>query len=184
MPQVKGLTFADARAYLTARGGPEAWERLRKALTPADRTLLDEVIAVGWYDIDTHVRMLESMPVALGKSMPETMHDYARFSAERHVSRVYRVLFLVANPAMVLEKSGEYWSRFYDTGEWKVSRDTEKRVHGDLFSFARPTAAFCEFLTTYCGCLFERVGCKDVRTSHPRCRVRGDTMCTYTVEWR
>jgi hypothetical protein len=182
--RVKGLTFADARAYVGARGGPDAWEKVRQRLTPADRTLLDEVIAVGWYDIDTHVRLLEAMPGVLGKTLEDTMRDYARFSAERHVSRVYRVLFLVANPAMVLEKSGEYWSRFYDTGAWKITRESDKKARGDLSGFARPTAAHCEFLTTYCGFLFERVGCKDVRTSHPRCRVRGDSLCSYVVEWR
>jgi hypothetical protein len=182
--RVKGLTFADARAYLATRGGADAWERLRQLLTPADRSLLDEVIAVGWYDLDTHVRLLEALPQVLGKSTEEAMRDYARFSAERHVSRVYRLLFLVANPAIVLEKSGEYWSRFYDTGTWKVTRESDKKARGDLAGFARPTAAHCEFLTTYVGCLFERVGCKDVRTAHPRCRVRGDTLCSYAVEWR
>ncbi|MEO7093537.1 MAG: hypothetical protein ABI175_09820, partial [Polyangiales bacterium] len=92
MARVKGLTFADAREFVVGRGGMEAWQRLRGDLTEADRTLLDEVIAVGWYDLGTHIRMLEAIPKALGLDEHAAMHEYARYAAQNHVSRVHRVL--------------------------------------------------------------------------------------------
>jgi len=84
------------------------------------------------------------MPVALGGTTAAVMRDYARFAAGRHVGRVYRLLFRLANPALVLEKSGEYWSRFYDSGEWKVTREGPTRARGELVGFAQTNAVFCE----------------------------------------
>lgn len=184
MARVKGLTFADLSAFVRDRGGDAAWSRLREALAPADRALLDEVVAVGWYPLDAQLRALFAAPEALGRDARATMRDYGLFCAERHVSRVYRVLFLVLNPATLLEKTGEYWSRFYDAGTWQVSRESDTRARGDLTGFAQPEALHCEFLASYIAAMFDRVGAKDARCTHPRCRTRGDTVCSFVVEWR
>jgi uncharacterized protein (TIGR02265 family) len=182
--QVKGLTFADVQAYVRQEGGDESWQRMRDALEPEERAVVESVVGSGWYSLDLHQRVLELMPVALDRDRVQTMRAYAKWAAERHVSRVYRVLFLVINPALMLEKSGEYWHRFYDTGEWKITRDSPTRARGDLVGFAKPNANLCEFLTAYLPALFERIGAKDVKCTHPRCRTRGDTVCSYHLEWR
>jgi hypothetical protein len=182
--RVKGITFADAREFVVSRGGIEAWQRLRAGMSTADQALLDEVIALGWYDLAAHARMLDAMPKALGLDAQTAMHEYARFSAQNHVSKVHRVLLRLANPAFILEKTGEYWSRFYDSGEWRITREGPRRARGDLQGFALPAAIVCTFLTSYIEFLFARVGAKDVKTSHPRCRVRGDAVCTFVVEWK
>ena len=183
MARVKGLTFADAKLFVSERGGDEAWRRLRALLPATDQALLDEVIAVGWYPLEAQLHVLEAMPVALGDSITAVMRDYARFAAARHVGRVYRLLFRFANPALVLEKSGEYWSRFYDTGEWKVVREAPNKARGELVGFVNH-AVFCESMNQYIEQLFGLVGAKDVRVSHVRCRTRGDGSCAWTVEWK
>lgn len=188
MARVKGLAFADVQAFLRARsparGGTDAWSQVRDALSPAHRALLDEIVAVGWYDLDASLAILEALPAVLGLDASHAMRDYARFCAERHVSRIYRPLFLLASPALLLERTADYWSRFYDTGSWKVTREAPTRARGELVGFAHPTAVHCAFLTHYVGALFERVGAKDVRSTHPRCRARGEPGCTFVVEWR
>lgn len=182
--RVKGLTFADVQAFVREEGGDAAWQRMRELLTLDERAVVESVVGSGWYPLELHHRVLECMPKVLDTERASTMHRYARWAAERHVSRVYRVLFLVINPARMLEKSGEYWHRFYDTGEWKVTRDTPTRVRGDLIGFEKPHQNLCEFLNGYLPALFERIGAKDVKCTHPRCRVRGETVCSYDLEWR
>jgi len=182
--RAKGLTFADQQAFVRERGGPAAWQRLRDNLSAEDRSVVDSAVGTGWYPLDVQQRVLGRMHEALGEERVATLRDYARFSAERHVSRVYRVLFLVANPALMLEKSGEYWGRFYDSGKWEVHRDTETKVRGDLVGFAIPDANLCEFLNAYLPAMFGRIGAKDVKCAHPKCRVRGDTVCSFHLEWR
>ncbi len=182
--RVKGLTFADMQAFVRERGGDAAWQRMRDSLSLEERAVVESVVGSGWYPLELHHRVLDFMPAVLGAERVETMHDYARWAAERHVSRVYRVLFLVINPARMLEKSGEYWHRFYDTGEWTVIRDTPTRVRGDLVGFAMPRPNLCDFLNGYLPALFARIGARDVRCTHPRCRTRGEAVCSYHLEWR
>lgn len=182
--RVKGLTFADTQAFVRQEGGDDAWGRLKAKLTAEERAVVESVVAVGWYPLEVQLRVLSKMHEVLGRERVATMQKYARFAADRHVSRVYRVLFLVLNPALMLEKSGEYWHRFYDSGEWRVTRDTPTRVRGDLVGFAIPDENLCEFINAYLPALFARIGAKDVRCVHPRCRTRGDTVCSYHLEWR
>ncbi len=184
MAKVKGLTFVDAHQYVLSRGGAPAWDRVRAKLNEEERALVDSVVGSGWYDLDVNLRVLEAMPDAIEKDVASTMRDYAKFCTERHVNRVYRVLFLFANPAIVLEKSGEYWSRFYDTGECRVTREGSNRARAEIVAFPRPTAVHCEFFERYAGALLERVGAKSVKTTHPKCRLRGDSVCSFTIDWR
>jgi hypothetical protein len=182
--RVKGLTFADIQAFVRQEGGDAAWAKLKDSVTADDRAVVESVVAVGWYPLDVQLRVLGQVHKVLVLEPMEAMRKYARFAAERHVSRVYRVLFLVLNPALMLEKSGEYWHRFYDNGEWKVHRDSPTKVRGDLVGFAQPDPNQCEFLNEYLISIFARIGAKDVKCTHPRCRVRGDAVCSYHLEWR
>jgi len=184
MPKIKGITFLDARDFVLSQGGPAAWDRMKSKLSEEEYVLFDTVVGSGWYDLDVNLRVLEAMPEVLGGDLTSTMREYAKFCTERHVNRVYRVLFLFANPAIVLEKSGEYWSRFYDTGELRVRREGSHRARADLVGFPRPTAAHCEFIERYSAALFERVGAKHVKSSHPKCRLRGDSVCSMVIDWR
>lgn len=184
MARSKGLTLADIKAFVREEGGDAALSRFRAALAPADRALLDEVVAVGWYPFDAYVRLLEAVPVALEREPRLAMRQYGRFAAQQHVSRLYRVLFLALNPALMLEKVSEYWSRFADTGHWQVTRETDHRARGDLVGLSHPHALHCEFLASYITAIFERIGARDPRCTHPRCRTRGDSACTFVVEWR
>ena len=182
--QVKGLTFVDVQSFVRKEGGPEAWHKLRETLPREEQEVVESVSAALWYPLEVQHRVLGRMHEVLGRERVETLHAYARFAAERHVSRVYRVLFLVLNPALMLEKSGEYWHRFYDTGEWKITRESPTRARGDLIGFAKPNPDLCEFLTAYLPALFERIGAKDPKCTHPRCRTRGDAVCSFQLEWR
>lgn len=180
MAQIKGITTADLRAFAAEHG---AVERLRAALTDEDRRWFDEAVAVAWYDLGHQMRALKALPEALRTSEDDAMAAFGRFSAARHVTRIHRVFFRFANPALVLEKSGQLWSRFYDTGVWTVSRESRVRARGDLRGFGMPNAAHCTFLTAYLGALFEQVGAEDVRSTHPTCEVRGGDRCSFVVEW-
>lgn len=181
MARIKGITTADLRAFAAERG---AVERLRAALGEEDRRWFDEAVAVAWYDLDHQMRALTALPAALGTSPEEAWRGFGRFSADRHVNRIHRLFFRFANPALVLEKTGQFWSRFYDTGTWTITREARARARGDLRGFGRPTEAHCTFLTAYVGALFEAVGAKAVRCTHPTCEVRGGDRCTFAVEWQ
>ncbi len=180
MARIKGITTADLRAFALEQN---AVERLHEVLDEADRRWFDEAVAVGWYDLDHQMRALHALSKATGLSQDDAMRAFGRFSAARHVTKIHRIFFRFANPAMVLEKAGEFWSRFYDTGVWTVTRENRTRARGDLRGFGRPNEAHCAFLTAYIGALFENVGARSVWCTHPTCEVRGGDRCSFVAEW-
>jgi hypothetical protein len=183
MPLAKGLTFADVCAFVRSAGGEEAFARLCAALSPEHRRVTEEALAIGWYPLEAHLAALEAIPVALGLDLDAAMRGYAQFCAERHVTSIHRVFFLFANPAVVVEKTGEFWTRFYDTGRWTIVRETSSSVRGELADFAIPTRTHCLFMVHYVAALLGRAGAKRVNASHPKCRVRGDAVCAYVASW-
>jgi hypothetical protein len=178
--QIKGITTADLRAFVESH---DAVERLRALLEPPDRRWFDEAVAVAWYPLDHQMHALAALPEAIGQSELDALRAFGRFSAARHVTRVHRVFFRFASPAYVLEKAGEFWSRFYDTGVWTVTREGPKRVRGELRGFGLPNEAHCTFLTAYIGALFENVGARGVRCVHPVCEARGAGVCSFVADW-
>lgn len=181
MARIKGITTADLRAFALEHG---AVERLREELDDHDRRWFDEAVAVAWYDLGHQMRALAALPRAIGQSEADAMRGFGRFSAARHVTRIHRIFFRFANPALVLEKAGEFWGRFYDTGTWTVTREGAKRARGDLRGFGMPNEAHCVFLTAYVGALFENVGARHVRCTHPLCEVRGSDRCSFVADWQ
>ncbi len=180
MAQIKGITTADLRVFAAQHN---AIDRLREVLEERDRRWFDGAVAVAWYDLDHQMRALAALPRAIGRSDAEAWREFGRFSAARHVNRIHRIFFRFAHPALVLEKAGQFWSRFYDTGVWAVTRESPTRARGDLRGFARPSDAHCTFLTAYVGALFENIGARSVCSTHPTCEARGADRCSFVVEW-
>ncbi|MBI2395614.1 MAG: hypothetical protein HYV09_38970 [Deltaproteobacteria bacterium] len=183
MAQVKGSGFTGIRSFLDERD-PDARQRMRALLSADDAEILEEALAIGWYPIDTYVRVIAAIGPAIGLGSAEGARELGRSSADYDLSKIHRLFLRLANPAYVLEKAGEYWGRFYDVGEWRVTRESPQRAVGELRGFPVPDAAYCEFLVGYIGRMFELVGAKNVRFTHPRCRLHGAEACVFVGEWR
>jgi hypothetical protein len=181
MSRVKGSNFVTMRAFAEKHGVADA---LRASLTPDARTAFDEALAIGWYDAPAFVEVLHALGPALGKPGAEVMRELGYFSVERDMTTVHRVFFRLANPAFVLEKPTQYWSRFHDRGEWRVERLGPSQVRADLVGCGIVDTLFCENVLAYIARMFELVGAKDARWEHPACRARGGETCTFTGEWR
>ena len=96
---------------------------------------------------------------------------------------VHRLFLRMANPAYVLEKSTEFWSRFYDSGRWLITRRSDSQTHAELIGFALPNRDFCHFLNAYLVRLFALVGAKNVHWEHTRCACDGLDRCVFEGSW-
>jgi hypothetical protein len=180
MSRVKGSNFASLRAFTDKRG---ATERLRASLPPDALAAFDSALVIGWYPAPVFLAAIHALAPALGETTSEAMRAYGFFAAEHDLTTLHRAFFRLANPAYVLEKSTQYWSRFHDEGEWKVTRETPKSARGELVGCGIVDALFCETLTAYITRLFALVGAKEPRWTHPICRARGGKSCLFVGEW-
>lgn len=170
--------------FVRAQGGEDAWHRVLARLSPEDRSVVEGMVAVGWYDLALQHRLLRAVDAALGHGDLALIPAVARFEADQDLTRIHRMFLRLANPAFVLEKSGEYWHRFYDTGEWSVKRERSNHAVATLTGVGEVDVAFCMYLSRYIERMFELVGAKEVHVDHPRCRTRGEPACVFAGAWR
>jgi hypothetical protein len=184
MAHAKGMALLDVRLFVERQGGAGSWDRLKALLSPDDAAQLDAVVAVGWYDVHLYVRIICALGPVLGRSTFDAARELGHFAAKHDLAVIHRLFLRLANPAYVLEKAGEFWGRFYDSGKWTVTRETDTRAKGELSGFAVADRVYCEFLRSYLIELFELVGARAVRFAHPQCRALGARSCVFSGEWR
>jgi uncharacterized protein (TIGR02265 family) len=183
MAQIKGTNLAHVHAFVLKELGEPGLVSLRAALKPETQTALDSYIAASWYPANVYVELLQALDVTLGKGDGELLKRAGAYAAEYDLTRIHRVFFRLANPAFVLEKSMEIWSRFFDTGQWKVTRPTPTSADGQLHDFRIVDTAVCAYLNAYLQRLFELVGAKHVEVRHVECRARGGKVCRFAMTW-
>ncbi len=183
MARAKGTTFLHDRHYIVAHYGEEGWQRVLTTLTPEDRAVIASIIAVGWYDHALQVRLIRAIRAVFESEEPNIVKSTGRHAAEEDLTRIHRAFLRMANPAFVLEKAAEYWSRFFDTGKWHVRR-VENGAEATLVGVGIVDETWCTNITAYVGRMFELVGAKEPRVTHARCRARGDEHCEFAVRWK
>jgi hypothetical protein len=180
----KGTSFAQARHFVVDHFGERGWVDVLERVTMADREVLESVVAVGWYDLALYARLIRAIDGAHGKGDLRLMNQLGRYEAEKDLKVVHRLFFRLANPAYVVEKAGEYWRRFHDTGTWNITRESPTVVHGTLSDWGVVDAALCAELTAYMTRIVELVGGRDPNIDHRVCRARGDSTCFFRMRWR
>lgn len=183
MALAKGTNILNVKTFVVARFGEDAWTAVVARASPEDRACLDGLLPVGWYDLALLLRFYDALEAALGTSEPQLIQHFGTFAAEHDLTRIHRLFLRMANPAYVIEKSGDYWHRFFDTGSWHVVRETPTNAIATLGAFVADER-FCRMLTAYIRRMFELVGAKAVKVEHTSCRALGDKACVFVGSWK
>jgi hypothetical protein len=183
MPRAKGTNLDNLRAYVLDRHGVDAYELVLRALSPQDQQVMRSLVAVGWYDFELESRLLRTIDGVLGKADLTLIDTIAAYVVNRDVTGVHRLFMRAANPGYLLVRCGDYWSRFYDTGKWRILRHSRTSATGILCGLDISDEAFCVFLRGYIFRLFELSGAKTPLLEHPKCRAKGALECEYTGSW-
>lgn len=171
-----------AHEFVTAQLGPEGWCSVLERLSAQDREVVEGAISVGWYELALQHRLFVALDEVLQEGTLAGLEAFAKSVAERDLTRVHRLFLRFANPAVVLEKSGEYWSRFYDAGSWRVVR-TANGAFGELSGIREVHPIFCRFITGYISRMFQLVGVLKAQCVHSRCMCRGAPACLFEGEF-
>lgn len=178
----KGTILLHAQSFVVARFGAAGWQGVLDRLPADDRETFKAILPITWYPHEADVRLFGALVEVLGKGDRQVLVDLGRFEAEQDLRRIHRMFLRFANPAYVLEKASDYWSRFHNTGSWSVER-RENGASGTLLDFDPPDELHCVYLEAYILRMFELVGGRQVRVSHSQCRCRGDSGCTFEGTW-
>jgi hypothetical protein len=181
--RLKGITLVNARAFTIERFGHEGWTSTLEQLVVADRQDLDNVITVGWYSLALYARLLHGLEAAHGAGDFSLVIRQSRFLAERDLTTIQRMFLRMASPSFAIDRIGEYWRRFYDTGTWQTARLTPTRARATLLDWGIVDHALCRSVVGYMGRFLELVGANNVNVEHPCCRAKGDPRCEFDARW-
>jgi hypothetical protein len=181
--KTKGVGFVNVRAFATERFGANGWEQTIERLSHADRDVLAAVLPVGWYPLALYARLIRALDDVHGAGDLTLVVQLGRFEAERDLTTIHRIFLRMANPAFAIEKFGDYWRRFHDSGDWKLQRIHATSLGGTLSEWGVVDYALCRELVGYMGRVLELVGARSVIMEHPRCRGRGDAECYFQARW-
>ena len=180
MGQAKGTNLHHMFTWVEQRFGSEAWEKVLARLSPDDQTQARNVLPVRWYDLGLQHRVLRALDETLGQGDGTLVDAVGRYEADQDLSVIHRVFMRMASPSYILERSRDYWERFYDTGEWRVERISETRTRGELVDVDPFDPLFARYLHAYIRRMFELTGAQDLETSY---RVQGAGM-VMEGQWR
>ena len=120
MGRAKGSNMHHMRTWVVANHGRPAWTSLLESMSIEDRLELLGLVPIGWYELALQHRLLRSIDDYFGHGDGALIDVIGAYEADQDLKVIHRLFLSLANPAYVLEKSGDYWSRFYDTGQWTV----------------------------------------------------------------
>ena len=182
MPKAKGTNMLHMRSFVERTYGSSEWQRVVDALSDSDRAIVSQLTPMGWYELATQHRLLRAIDGTLGKGDLGLVPVVGRYEADQDLSKIHRLFVKFTSPAYVLEKSGEYWRRFYDTGRWIVKRG-EGTATGSLFDFGIVDGAFCTYLMAYIYRMFQLAGAREGSLEHTECRARAGRACVFVGRW-
>ncbi len=160
MSRAKGSNMHHMRTWLTRSRGEHAWESLLATMDPEDQAELRALLPVGWYELALQHRLLAALERTYG---PMTVQRIGAYEAEQDLTVVHRMFLSLANPTFVMKKAGDYWSRFYTSGEWTVTPKSRTSTTAILKGLEPWDDQFGLYLTAYVKRMWELVGAKDVK---------------------
>jgi hypothetical protein len=182
VPKSKGTNLLHMRTYVQRTHGAAAWQRVLSSLPEGDRAIVSAASPTGWYDLGAQHRLLRCIDRVVGKGDLALVPQIGRFEADEDLSTIHRLFVRLTSPGYVLEKAGEYWRRFYDTGKWDVVRG-DNTATGRLVDFGMVDDAFCAYLAAYIYRMFHLAGARTGSLEHTECRALGGRACVFVGRW-
>lgn len=179
----KGVGIHDAMLFTQERFGGAAWPALLSTMSRDDQQVLSSIVAVGWYDLALYARLLNRLADVHGRGDLSLLEELGRFGAEHDLSTMQRLFMRVVTPGFILDQTMKLWSRFQDSGTWRVER-TDHRAVGTLTGWGLADAALCRELLGYIHGMISHGKGEDVRVVHPQCRAHGASACVFVGTWR
>lgn len=189
MGNVKGNALGGVKRFVSARHGAAGVSRWLECLSPQDAALVEGLILPhGWYPVRIWNRLLDQYVTLFGDGNPQSFRSVAVAIAEDDLQKYFKVLLKTASPAMLMQRAGSIWERYFDTGSMEGTEISANRFAIRLTAprllDRGPGPLTC---TVGIPAWQERglalAGARDARVIHSHCRFRNATACEFEVSW-
>lgn len=89
---------------------------------------------------------------------------------------------VASTPELVFKNAGKYWREFYTFGQMEARMVGDKKAQ-ILLKDGCYSDELCSGHTAYFIGVLESIGCKNVKCTHTKCLLRGDTIGEWIMTW-
>ncbi|HEY3451289.1 MAG TPA: hypothetical protein VGK67_33330 [Myxococcales bacterium] len=180
---VKGVALAHFREFALQKVGEKGLEEIAATLSPAAAKAFTSPAACDWYELAAIVEIEHALARRLFNGDETAAAQLGEYDVEESISKVYRILFRLLDPATIIKKSGQLWSRFYDRGEVRVELLGPRRALVHVSGHGPREEIHChEIRGGLLGCI-KVCGIKTGKAEHTACVLKGAPACTYELTW-
>lgn len=188
MGKAKGSVIVYTREYVQRRLGDDGWAKVLAASSEPQRAFLESVVlASSFYPVEHWNDLLAVVLPMLGPNVTDAMRELSGYIAHQDLSTVYKLVMKFGSPEFLLRRTGQLWSRYYDTGSltpeevspkvWRIvlSAPTGREAAPDAFTCGPGVSAWVASGLSLSG--------TKARVVETRCRFRGAPRCEFDVTW-
>jgi hypothetical protein len=181
--RVKGGLLRARFLFVIMNHNPDMWARILARLPEEDRAALAEISVDNWYPLRVLDAVDRSIASEVGGEAEEVFDNLGEFSATSSLSAAYSSLL---NPDIhsFLSQSALIHHAYQDFGSASYGPLSETSGLLTIKYDQAPPVSFCVSGAAYFRHAVELCGARSARTTHTRCRSRGDAVCEFYITWQ
>ncbi|XXT21584.1 hypothetical protein WME94_08485 [Sorangium sp. So ce429] len=189
MSNVKGNALGGFKSFVAAQHGAAGVDRWLECLGPEDAARVDGIVLPhGWYPVSLWNSLVDRYVALYGDGNPQSFRPVANAIAEEDLQRFFTVLIKAASPQTVLQRSASLWERYFDAGTMEgvevAARRYTVRLTASRLPDRGPGPITCAVgVPAWQERIMVRLGAREGRALHTRCRYRGAKACEFDVSW-
>ncbi|WP_438018457.1 hypothetical protein WMF18_05010 [Sorangium sp. So ce315] len=189
MSNVKGNALGGFKSFVAAQHGAAGVARWLECLSPEDAARVSGIVLPHiWYPVSLWNSLVDRYVALYGAGHPQCFRAVANAIADEDMQRFFTVLMKAASPETVLHRSSSLWERYFDEGAMEATEVAPRRFTVRLTASRLPDRGpgpvTCAVgVPAWQERIMARIGVKESRTLHTRCRFRGARACEFEVTW-
>lgn len=188
--RIKGNALLGALAWVSLRFGTEARAEMVESVAATWPDVFDRRLrATRSYPYDAYRDLLAAVESLLEtRASTETLYDIGRWTGDRDVGGILRIVAVFATPEAVVNRGFNswgraYWSRFCSAGTVRLADSRKGGAAIALDDFPDIAPQHCQLMEGWWEAMATAAGAKGARISQSLCVHRGDACCEFRGSW-
>jgi hypothetical protein len=184
MARVKGIAILSCLRFVRERYGEEGLQRLREALKPEQRALLDQrILPHAWAPFQLIVDLNVQTDALFGAGDLQLCVEMGRYAAGASLPTVFKVFFRLGSPRFLFDTAAKLWSAQFDSGRLTVLPDSDTSARLRIEDFEEPHRSHCLAIKGWALEAITLSGARPLLADETHCRTWGHPYCEFAATW-
>ncbi|MCH9680278.1 MAG: hypothetical protein K0V04_02500 [Deltaproteobacteria bacterium] len=177
--RVSGNVLRAREQFIRSRS-PQAWgEVLAEVSEPTREAVASGLLETRWYPYEVLIDLSSTADRVLGKGDWALCREMGRFSCEKNLTTVHRLLLKFGNVGHLVERAATAWRSQFDAGEIIIHERHRDLYVVEVRGVPEPSRAHCAGISGWMARAAELSGEDDFQLEE-KCRALDDGYCMWT----